>query len=420
MTRAAASMNTTATFDDQFRCAIEAVGLTALDVIVPDGRVHRFASNGDRDDDAGWYVLYGDGVPAGIFGCFRMGIEHKWCAKANTTMSTTERTEYRRRLASAQRPREEQKQRRRAEAALRAHLLWDQAAPATADHPYLQKKGVRPHGLRVDRQNRLIIPVKIDDALTSLQFIGADGNKKFLSGGEVKGGSFILGDLTGERTIAIVEGFATGASVHEATGLPTVVAFSANNLVIVAQDLRRRFLAATILVCGDHDASGVGQAKAREAADVVGGMAMIPDETGMDWNDVAAAQGLEVVKQRLAAALTPLCILDGVHAFVGRFVAYPSEHAHVAHTLWIAHTHLMDAWESTPRLAALSPEPSSGKTRVLEVTETLVPHPVEAINTTPAYLFRKVSDPAGLPPSSTTKSTRFLDRAPKNTKKSEG
>ncbi len=90
-------------------------------------------------------------------------------------------------------------------------------------------------------------------------------------------------------------------------------------------------------------------------------------------------------------------LLDAVHAFLGRFVAYPSGHAHVAHTLWIAHAHLMDAWESTPRIAFLSPEPGSGKTRALEVTELLVPRAVEAINTTPAYLFRKVADPEGLP-----------------------
>ena len=68
-------------------------------------------------------------------------------------------------------------------------------------------------------------------------------------------------------------------------------------------------------------------------------------------------------------------LLDDVHAFLGRFVAYPSEHAHVAHTLWIAHAHLMDVWDSTPRIAFLSPEPGSGKTRALEVTELLVPNP---------------------------------------------
>jgi len=90
-------------------------------------------------------------------------------------------------------------------------------------------------------------------------------------------------------------------------------------------------------------------------------------------------------------------LLEDVHAFLGRFVSYPQPEAHVAHTLWVAHAHAMAAWESTPRIAFLSPEPGSGKTRALEVTETLVPRPVEAINATPAYLFRKVSDPAGSP-----------------------
>src|SRR5215216_1986690 len=72
--------------------------------------------------------------------------------------------------------------------------------------------------------------------------------------------------------------------------------------------------------------------------------------------------------------------LDEVHAFLGRFVAYPSKEAHVAHTLWIAHAHMMDAWESTPRIAFLSPEPGSGKTRALEITQMLVSNSVEAIN----------------------------------------
>lgn len=90
-------------------------------------------------------------------------------------------------------------------------------------------------------------------------------------------------------------------------------------------------------------------------------------------------------------------LLEEVHGFLGRFVAYPSADAHTAHVLWIAHVHLMEAWESTPRIAFLSPEPGSGKTRALEITETLVPRPVEAVNVTPAYLFRKVADEAGRP-----------------------
>jgi len=90
-------------------------------------------------------------------------------------------------------------------------------------------------------------------------------------------------------------------------------------------------------------------------------------------------------------------VLTATAAFLGRFIAYPSDHAHLAHTLWVIHTHLMDAWESTPRVAFLSPEPASGKTRALEVTELLVPNPVEAVNVTPAYLFRKVGDDGSKP-----------------------
>ena len=96
--------------------------------------------------------------------------------------------------------------------------------------------------------------------------------------------------------------------------------------------------------------------------------------------------------------MSTYCPLDLVENYLRRFVAYPSEHALVAHTLWIAHTHLMDRWESTPRIAFNSPERGSGKTRALEVTEPLVPNPVHAVNVTPAYLFRKVGDEeAGLP-----------------------
>jgi hypothetical protein len=83
--------------------------------------------------------------------------------------------------------------------------------------------------------------------------------------------------------------------------------------------------------------------------------------------------------------LTDLC------EFLGRFISYPSENARVAHALWIVHAHSMEAWESTPRIAFLSPEPGSGKTRAIEITETLVPRACESINMTVAYLFRRIA-----------------------------
>lgn len=90
-------------------------------------------------------------------------------------------------------------------------------------------------------------------------------------------------------------------------------------------------------------------------------------------------------------------LFGDIHRHLSRFIAYPSENAAVAHTLWIAHTHAMDAWEATARLAFMSPEPSSGKTRALEITENLVPRPVQSVNVSPAYLFRKVGAEDGRP-----------------------
>lgn len=104
--------------------------------------------------------------------------------------------------------------------------------------------------------------------------------------------------------------------------------------------------------------------------------------------------------ERLRAAATPQVNaqpLDDVLAYLQRFVAYPSDHAAIAHALWVAHTHLMEAWDSTPRIAFLSPEPGSGKSRALEASELLVPSPVNAVNVSLAYLFRKVGDEGGRP-----------------------
>ncbi len=110
------------------------------------------------------------------------------------------------------------------------------------------------------------------------------------------------------------------------------------------------------------------------------------------------SQQLDGILTTVGERASPLSeILEDTESFLKRFVAYPSESARIAHVLWIAHTHAMDEWDSTPRIVFASPEPESGKTRALEITETLVPRPIESVNATPAYLFRKVSDEDGLP-----------------------
>lgn len=90
-------------------------------------------------------------------------------------------------------------------------------------------------------------------------------------------------------------------------------------------------------------------------------------------------------------------LLDEVEAFHRRFNIFPSEAAYVAVVLWDAHTHLLGCFDSTPRLAFLSPEPGSGKTRALETCGTLIPHPMHAVSASPAALFRAVADEDGRP-----------------------
>lgn len=84
-------------------------------------------------------------------------------------------------------------------------------------------------------------------------------------------------------------------------------------------------------------------------------------------------------------------LLDEVEAFHRRFNVFPLEAAYVAVALWDAHAHLIDVFDSTPRIAFLSPEPGSGKSRALEVMETLVPNRMMAADATANAMFRAVS-----------------------------
>ncbi|MFI9150722.1 DUF3631 domain-containing protein [Streptomyces sp. NPDC053367] len=90
-------------------------------------------------------------------------------------------------------------------------------------------------------------------------------------------------------------------------------------------------------------------------------------------------------------------LLDEVERFHRRFNVFPTDAAYVAVALWDAHAHLLDCFDSTPRLAFLSPEPGSGKSRALEIVDTLVPQPMTAVNASAAALFRAVSGPNGRP-----------------------
>lgn len=89
--------------------------------------------------------------------------------------------------------------------------------------------------------------------------------------------------------------------------------------------------------------------------------------------------------------MTGADLLNDLDALLGRFVAFPSDHARHAVALWILHCHALEAFESTPRLALLSPEKGSGKTRTLEVLSLVVPKPMHTVNMSASALFRVVA-----------------------------
>ena len=158
-------------------------------------------------------------------------------------------------------------------------------APASFEHPYLQRKRVMTHCLRQSEDGLLIVPVYNDlSEMVGVQFIAPDGSKRFLRGSRMNGGHLIVGGMR-KGLIFIVEGFATGASVTEQTGMLTYIAFSAGNLTSVARMVKERHPAERIIIIADNDTSGTGQMKAREAAVTVGVEYVVIPTEGQDAND---------------------------------------------------------------------------------------------------------------------------------------
>lgn len=296
---------------EQFSRAVEAAGLNMPEHVHPDGRLHRFNAGGKRGDDSGWYVLHLDGIPAGVFGCWRLGITETWCNKAESDMTVMEREAHRQRIKVMQARREAEQAAAHAAAASEAARRWQDAQPCTT-HPYLSAKGVKPHGVRSDSAGGLLIPVRdTSGTLHSLQTITADGDKRFLSGGRVKGCYLAIGKPA--SVLIVCEGYATGASIHEATGDAVAVAFNAGNLEPASVALRTKYPALKLVIAADDDyrtAGNPGITKATAAARAVGGVVVAPDfgahrpDHATDFNDLHQLVGLDAVKRCIQSALS--------------------------------------------------------------------------------------------------------------------
>jgi len=296
-------MNPSSNFIDE----IKAAGITPPDEVIADGALHRFSSNGKPGDDSGWYVFYDGVVPAGAYGCWRLGISEKWHVNNVREFTADERAAYAARMQEIRNQRAGDEIERHAAAAQQAKRIWNSARLAPPDHIYLHTKGVQPHGLRVSAGS-IIVPMR-SGGLHSLQFITGTGEKRFLPGGRVSGCCYSIGKLNG--TLCVAEGFATAASIHEATGHAAAVAFNAGNLLPVAKAVRAKYPAIQILLCADDDVATPGNpglTKATEAAAAIHGLLAIPDfgtnrPDGMtDFNDLYRLKGADAVKQCIEIA----------------------------------------------------------------------------------------------------------------------
>jgi putative DNA primase/helicase len=302
----------TANVLDQFRTALVARDIVPPEPIIADGLLHRCNTidrNG-RGDAA--YLLHLDGLPVGGFTNWRDGQGWQaWRLDLGRSLSVPEREALRARWLAAREKGKAETARRYDEARQRAARIWSAARAAPADHPYLGTKGVMAHGLRTYR-GALVVPVHdVAGVLHSLQFIGVTGDKRFLKGGRVQGMCCWIG-VANTETICIAEGFATGASVHEATAHKVAVAFHAGNLEAVARSVRENFPQARIVVCADDDCntqSNPGLTCACQAAGVVGGCVAIPDfgadrpQQATDFNDLHRHTGLSAVLAAVKSAM---------------------------------------------------------------------------------------------------------------------
>jgi len=284
--------------------------------IEADGRIHRFDLPEEaRGKKSGWYLLFPDGIPAGRFGNWKEGSSIPWCSKARCEMTAAECAEHDQRMELAKNERDAKRKQEADTAAKEAVAVLASAPDATDDHPYLAKKRVRSFGLKIGKYGNALVPFR--DAAGNVrgyQRITTTGEKLFQPGASVTGNFYLItGDMS---TVFVCEGYATGASIHMATGQAVVVAFNADNLDAATASAKQAFLGAKFVIAADDDRWtktpkgepwNPGQVKAGEAAAKHCLPMVTPAFKDLstkptDWNDLHALEDIEAVRVQLAQA----------------------------------------------------------------------------------------------------------------------
>lgn len=297
------------------QAAAEAVGILWR-AVPPDGRWHHVPAEGKgKGNRSGRIRLFADGEGGQV--CCWAGDQKTltFWARSETKLDPGEREARRKRLEKLRRQAAQELAELRADCRQKSAKLWERGRDVEAGHPYVIAKAIKPYGARQLR-NSIMVPVRgADGTLRGLQFIGADSSKVFKSGTEIIGGYCRIGSPK-EKTLLVCEGWATGCSLHEATGHAVAVAFSCGNLLPTCQALRAKSPDWRLIVCADDDHATPGNpgvTKATEAARSVGGVLMIPDFAGVergvkdsDVNDLVRLAGLDAVRLCVERALLPI------------------------------------------------------------------------------------------------------------------
>jgi putative DNA primase/helicase len=300
--------------EESFRAAMNAHGIEYSGELYFDGRLHRFKANGDNARNS-WFVLYNGPIAVGTFGCWKRGIKETWCER-NGNLSLTESQQIRERWEQADTKVKAETALRQKKARKISAWILNRSRPARTLHRYLSRKRAKIFGdVREYRGALVVVPLRdLDGELHSLQFISEDGTKKFLTGGRMAGCFFTLADKA-EGPLVLCEGYATGASIHEATVHAVICAMNSGNLMEVAKAMREFWPGREIIVAADNDQwttepPNPGLNKATAAAKAIRAKLAVPQfkdiaDKPTDFNDLAIAEGLDAVEQQIGAAEVP-------------------------------------------------------------------------------------------------------------------
>jgi len=274
-----------------------------IDTIITDGKLRRAKTIDKPNNLEAWWVAFSNCL---MVGNWRTGMKCIWHPKGYTP---THQDNESLRLARIAFKAESDKQKLKAINV--CNDIWSKTALAH-EHPYLSKKNIEPYVARLDRFNNLVVPIISSDGdLMSLQFISPTGEKRFKSGGSLKGHAAMIGSLESASSLLVCEGYATGCSLHEATSLPVVIAFNAGNLEAVCTSLKRNHPMLKIILCADNDhraeqrgQTNVGLDKANAIAKLLNLQMIWPkfsdEDLGSDFNDVHCQLGIDGLHMMLS------------------------------------------------------------------------------------------------------------------------